>query len=35
VVGVASTAVAVEALKEGTYLGTALNNPVILGNAVL
>jgi methyl-galactoside transport system substrate-binding protein len=34
VVGVDATAVAVEALKEGTYLGTALNNPVILGNAV-
>jgi methyl-galactoside transport system substrate-binding protein len=33
VVGVDATAVAVDALKEGTYLGTDLNNPVILGNA--
>jgi methyl-galactoside transport system substrate-binding protein len=33
VVGVDATAVAVQAIKDGTMLGTALNNPVILGNA--
>ncbi|MDR0639168.1 MAG: galactose ABC transporter substrate-binding protein [Spirochaetaceae bacterium] len=33
VVSVDATAVAVQAIKEGTLLGTALNNPVILGNA--
>lgn len=33
VVGVDATQLGVEALKEGTLLGTALNNPVILGNA--
>lgn len=33
VVGVDATAVGVEAIKEGTLLGTSLNNPVILGNA--
>ena len=34
VVGVDATANGVEALKEGTMLCTALNNPVILGNSV-
>lgn len=34
VVGVDATANGVEAVKEGTMLCTALNNPVILGNAV-
>ncbi|MDR2552937.1 MAG: galactose ABC transporter substrate-binding protein [Treponema sp.] len=33
VISVDATAVAVEAVKEGTLLGTALNNPVTLGNA--
>lgn len=32
VVGVDATAVGVEALKEGTLLGTSLNNPITLGN---
>lgn len=34
VVGVDATANGVEALKDGTMLCTALNNPVILGNSV-
>ena len=34
VVGVDATANGVEALKEGTMLCTALNNPVILGNSI-
>ena len=34
VVGVDATVVGVEALQEGMLLGTALNNPVILGNAI-
>ena len=34
VVGVDATKVGVEAIKDGTMLCTALNNPVILGNSV-
>lgn len=34
VVGVDATQLGVEAIKEGTLLGTALNNPVILGNSI-
>lgn len=34
VVGVDATANGVEAIKEGTLLCTALNNPVILGNSI-
>lgn len=34
VVGVDATQLGVEAIKDGTLLGTALNNPVILGNSI-
>lgn len=34
VVGVDATQLGVDAIKEGTLLGTALNNPVILGNSL-
>lgn len=34
VVGVDATQLGVEAIKDGTMLATALNNPVILGNSV-
>ena len=34
VVGVDATQLGVDAINEGTLLGTALNNPVILGNSI-